>query len=61
MTKSCLVVVDLNVYLVLNELKIFPELGEKIEIINFYRVLYLYINNIYINKRIIINREDKEI
>ncbi len=61
MTKSCLVIVDLNVYLVLNELKIFPELGEKIEIINFYRVLYLYINNIYINKRIIINREDKEI
>jgi len=44
MTKSCLVIGDLNIDLVLNELKIFPELGEKIEIRNFYRVLYLHIN-----------------
>ncbi|GAJ23997.1 unnamed protein product [marine sediment metagenome] len=61
MTKSCLVIDDLNIDLILNELKGIPELEKKIEIRNFYRVLYLYINNIYTNKRIIINKEDKEI
>ena len=39
MTKSCLVIGDLNVDLVLNELKGFPELGKEIVARNHYHLI----------------------